>query len=323
MADNNIFRPLISSLYECFDSIGNIAFRLIEGKAYQEDNLEEIVKVNNIEKYEYLPTSDLVYESKLDNIITYTYEEGNKNGVKAHIGYRLDRTPKIIDLLEGHIMVGGASRWGKSSFLNVFIVNVIRTYTENEVFFIGCDYKRSDIYYFRRYKHFKGMSANKEEFLSQLKWLEDKMQERASILDKTNCRNVVNYNKKNDKKMSYIIFVIDELIQAVVDKECKEKLHTIMSKCASYGIYFVLATQDCTKETIGRCKMNCSQVVGFHTFDQTDSYTLIGKGYDLQDINIKGRCKIKNSEGIEDVQIMYIDEDEIEAVLKPYERQRI
>ena len=323
MADNNIFRPLISSLYECFDSIGNIAFRLIEGKAYQEDNLEEIVKVNNIEKYEYLPTSDLVYESKLDNIITYTYEEGNKNGVKAHIGYRLDRTPKIIDLLEGHIMVGGASRWGKSSFLNVFIVNVIRTYTENEVFFIGCDYKRSDIYYFRRYKHFKGMSANKEEFLSQLKWLEDKMQERASILDKTNCRNVVNYNKKNDKKMSYIIFVIDELIQAVVDKECKEKLHTIMSKCASYGIYFVLATQDCTKETIGRCKMNCSQVVGFHTFDQTDSYTLIGKGYDLQDINIKGRCKVKNSEGIEDVQIMYIDEDEIEAVLKPYERQRI
>ena len=323
MADNNIFRPLISSLYECFDSIGNIAFRLIEGKAYQEDNLEEIVKVNNIEKYEYLPTSDLVYESKLDNIITYTYEEGNKNGVKAHIGYRLDRTPKIIDLLEGHIIVGGASRWGKSSFLNVFIVNIIRTYTENEVFFIGCDYKRSDIYYFRRYKHFKGMSANKEEFLSQLKWLEDKMQERASILDKTNCRNVVNYNKKNDKKMSYIIFVIDELIQAVVDKECKEKLHTIMSKCASYGIYFVLATQDCTKETIGRCKMNCSQVVGFHTFDQTDSYTLIGKGYDLQDINIKGRCKIKNSEGIEDVQIMYIDEDEIEAVLKPYERQRI
>ena len=323
MADNNIFRPLISSLYECFDSIGNIAFRLIEGKAYQEDNLEEIVKVNNIEKYEYLPTSDLVYESKLDNIITYTYEEGNKNGVKAHIGYRLDRTPKIIDLLEGHIIVGGASRWGKSSFLNVFIVNIIRTYTENEVFFIGCDYKRSDIYYFRRYKHFKGMSANKEEFLSQLKWLEDKMQERASILDKTNCRNVVNYNKKNDKKMSYIIFVIDELIQAVVDKECKEKLHTIMSKCASYGIYFVLATQDCTKETIGRCKMNCSQVVGFHTFDQTDSYTLIGKGYDLQDINIKGRCKVKNSEGIEDVQIMYIDEDEIEAVLKPYERQRI
>ena len=320
MADNNIFRPLISSLYSCFDSIGNIAYRLIEGKPYTEDKQEEVIKVSNIEKYEYLPTDDVICESKLGDIITYTYEEGNKGGIKAHVGYKLNGDPKIIDLLEGHIIVGGASRWGKSSFLNVLMTNIIRTYTPNEVFFLGCDYKRSDVYYFRRYKHFKGMSTNKEEFLSQLKWLENKMQERADILDKTNCRNVINYNKKNDKKMSYIVFVIDELIQVVIDKECKEKLHAIMSKCASYGIYFILATQDCTKETIGRCKMNCSQIIGFHTFDQTDSDTLIGKGYDLQDINVKGRCKIKNSEGVEEVQVMYIDEDEIESILKPYER---
>ena len=199
MTDNNIFKPLIGGLYSCFDSIGNIAFRLIEGRPYVENTQEEVVRVNNIEKYEYLPIDDVVYESKLDNIITYTYEEGNKNGVKAHIGYRLDKTPKAIDLLEGHIIVGGASRWGKSSFLNVFITNIIRTYTPNEVFFIGCDYKKSDVYYFRKYKHFKGMSANKEEFLSQLKWLENKMQERAGILDRSNCRNAINYNKKLQK----------------------------------------------------------------------------------------------------------------------------
>ena len=94
-----------------------------------------------------------------------------------------------------------------------------------------------------------------------------------------------------------------------------------MSKCASYGIYFLLATQDCTKETIGRCKMNCSQIVGFHTFDQTDSDTLIGKGYDLQDINVKGRCKIKNSEGVVETQIFYLDEDKMDEMLKPYLRE--
>ena len=318
--NNNIFRPLVSSLHECFDSLGNIAYRIIEGKPYTEDTCERIVETDNIEKYEYIPTNDLACEVKLNNKEIYIYREGDKCGVKACVGYKPGGRPKEIDLLEGHLIVGGSSRWGKSNFLNVFVTNIIRTYTPNEVFFLGCDYKRSDVYYFRRYKHFKGMSTNKEEFLSQLKWLENKMQERADILDKTNCRNVINYNKKHDIKMSYIVFVIDELIQVVIDKECKEKLHAIMSKCASYGIYFILATQDCTKETIGRCKMNCSQVIGFHTFDQTDSDTLIGKGYDLQDINVKGRCKIKNSEGVEEVQVMYIDEDEIEAILKPYER---
>jgi hypothetical protein len=65
--------------------------------------------------------------------------------------------------------------------------------------------------------------------------------------------------------------------------------------------------------------MNCSQIVGFHTFDQTDSDTLIGKGHNLQDIAIKGRCKIKNSEGVNEVQTFYISEEEIEATLKPFE----
>ena len=120
--------------------------------------------------------------------------------------------------------------------------------------------------------------------------------------------------------MSYIVFVIDELIQVVTDKECKERLHIIMSKCASYGIYFLLASQDLTKEVVGRCKMNCSQIIGFHTFDETDSNTLIGKGQDLQNITVKGRCKIKNSEGVTEVQTFYIDEDQIEEILKSYEK---
>ena len=67
--------------------------------------------------------------------------------------------------------------------------------------------------------------------------------------------------------------------------------------------------------------MNCSQVVGFHTLDETDSITLIGKGYDLQDINIKGRCRIRNSEGVDETQIFYLDEDKIEELLKPYLKQ--
>ena len=38
--------------------------------------------------------------------------------------------------------------------LGVFITNIIRTYTKNEVCFIGCDYKKSDVYYFKKYNHY-------------------------------------------------------------------------------------------------------------------------------------------------------------------------
>lgn len=282
---------------------------------------DEVIEIENIVKYEYIPVGEWEdIEMKL-NKVKYTFIEGEKEGIKACIGYDIEGNLKNFDMLEGHTMVGGASRWGKSSFLNVFITNTTKTYTRNEVCFLGCDYKKADVYYFRNYNNFLGMSTNKKEFMDQMKWLEKEMSKRADILDEANCRNVINYNKKHDTKISYIIVVIDELVQVVSDKDCKDKLHLIMSKCASYGIYFLLATQDCTKETIGRCKMNCSQIVGFHTFDQTDSDTLIGKGYDLQDINVKGRCKIKNSEGIVETQIFYLEEDEIDELLKDYKNE--
>ena len=282
---------------------------------------DEVIEIENIVKYEYIPVGEWEDIEMELNKVKYTFIEGEKEGVKAFIGYDLEGNLKSFDMLEGHTMVGGASRWGKSSFLNVFITNITKTYTRNEVCFLGCDYKKADVYYFRNYNNFLGMSTNKKEFMDQMKWLEKEMNKRADILDEANCRSAINYNKKHDTKISYIIVVIDELVQVVSDKDCKDKLHLIMSKCASYGIYFLLATQDCTKETIGRCKMNCSQIVGFHTFDQTDSDTLIGKGYDLQDINVKGRCKIKNSEGVIETQIFYLDEDKMDEMLKPYLRE--
>lgn len=309
---------ILSSLcYGTMALCGGLALKTIFIDEDIEEETEEI-QTTNILKYEYYPVESIIEENKDNKVLTYTFIEGEKEGVKACVGQDIENNLSSIDMLEGHIVVGGASRWGKSSFLNVFITNLMRTYTPNEICLFGCDFKKSDVYFFRKYKHFRKMSTNKQEFMDQIDRLEKLIKERAEILDKENCRNVINYNKTHDKKMSYIIFVIDELIQLVSDNDCKRILHNFMSKCASYGIYFVLATQDLTKETVGKCKMNCSQIIGFHTFDETDSNTLIGKNGNLQDITMKGRCKIKNSEGMKETQIFYISEDEIEEVLKPY-----
>lgn len=310
--------PILSSLcYGTMALCGGLALKTIFIDENIEEETEEI-QTTNILKYEYYPVENIIEENKDNKVLTYTFVEGEKEGVRACVGQDMEDNLISIDMLEGHIVVGGASRWGKSSFLNVFITNLMRTYTPNEICLFGCDFKKSDVYFFRKYKHFRKMSTNKQEFMDQIDRLEKLIKERAEILDKENCRNVINYNKTHNKKMSYIIFVIDELIQLVSDNDCKRILHNFMSKCASYGIYFVLATQDLTKETVGKCKMNCSQIIGFHTFDETDSNTLIGKGGNLQDITIKGRCKIKNSEGMKETQIFYISEDEIEEALRPY-----
>ena len=129
--------------------LANLAFDEVDYVLCGTFNLTE-----NILKYEYFPI-EKVNTDKKDNILKYTFIEGDKMGIRACIGYNMEEELQVIDILDGHIVVGGASRWGKSSFLNVFITNIMLTYTPNEAIFAGCDFKKSDIYYFRKYKHFK------------------------------------------------------------------------------------------------------------------------------------------------------------------------
>lgn len=320
-----MFKPLINSLFDAvpvaWDMYSNFIYRLVTGSRF-EDNIEilegDIIETENMVKYEYIPVEEIKDIEKDRNVIKFSFIEGEKEGIKSCIGYDIEDKEVVIDILDGHILIGGMTGGGKSNLLNVMITNILKTYTSNEVILGGCDYAESDIYYFRKYEHFKniGVSTNKEAFLRQIKYLEDEMKRRASVLEKANCRNAINYNKKYNEKMTYIVFIIDELVQLVDDNFCKKELHRIMSKCRKYGIFFVLGGQDATKEIIGRCKMNCPQTIGFKTYDATDSDTLIGKGQNLQDITIVGRCKVKNKKGIKEVQVMYLEEEEMEELLK-------
>ena len=164
-----MFKPLIDALFDAvpvaWDMYSNFIYRLVTGRKF-EDNIEvlegDIMEVENIVKYEYIPTEEIKDMSKEMNVIKFIFIEGEKEGIKACIGYDIEGNLKIFDMLEGHAIVGGASRWGKSSFLNVFITNITKTYTRNEVCFLGCDYKKADVYYFRNYNNFLGMSTNKK-----------------------------------------------------------------------------------------------------------------------------------------------------------------
>lgn len=294
-------------------SVGYICKTLIEGS---KEEIEKTIEVDNIIKYKYFPTEDFNRESN-SKTIKYQFKEGEKEELSFYLGKTLEGEDFKINLLDGSLLIGGMTGAGKSNILNVLITSLMLTYTKNEVCFLGSDMAKSDVYYFNKYSHFLGVTTTQQEFLVQAKWLENEYNKRAEILNKANCRNVINYNKKHDEKISYIVFVVDEVVLLTMDNtKCKNKLHDLMCVGRKYGVYFVLCLQDATKDTIGKCKMNCPQVIGLRTNDETDSNTIIGKNQDLQDIRDAGRCKVKNKNGITEVQSMYIDEDEIEMLLK-------
>ena len=244
-------------------AVGSMAgiYKIIKNSKDSED--KEII-VENITKYEYYPVgiSDILEDK---NIIRYQYTEGEKDGVSFYLGNDVNNEgEKVkIDILDGSILIGGMTGTGKSNILNVLITSLMLTYTPNEVSFLGCDLADADVSYFYKYKHFINMSTTHNGFLEQVNWFRNKYKERMEILKEANCRNVVNYNKKNDKKMTYFVFVIDEVVLLSANEKCKKELHQIMSHGRKAGFYFILCMQDATKDTIGKCKTNtvgCSYI---------------------------------------------------------------
>lgn len=317
----NFLRPVVDCLldvgaialkvaYNAYDKWGNLIYRLVEGEPYT-DECEDVI-MDRIE-YTFIPLEELEFK----NVIDYSFLEGDKEGLKVCVGYDVENnSPVWVDMLESHLLIAGASRWGKSNILNVLITGLMLSYTPNELRFVLCDYKNADLKQFERYKHTLGhVSSDKDKFLTQIEWLEKEANKRAKILADADCLNVIKYNKKHEEKITYIIFIIDELVQVTCDKYCKEKLHSIMSKVASYGIYFILASQDCSKETIGRCKINVSHTIGLHTRDKTDSDLIIKDG-ELEEIKVKGRAKYDCGD-ITEFQSFYISEEQIKSLLEP------
>lgn len=320
---SNFLEPLVDSLldvgtialkvaYNAYDKWGNLMYRLIEGKTYT-DEVEDVI-MDRIE-YTFLPLEDLEIKSTID----YEYKEGDKEGLKACIGYDLEDNPLWVDMFESHLLIAGASRWGKSNILNVLITGLMLSYTPNELRFVLCDYKNADLRQFEKYQHVLGhVATDKDTFLKQIGWLEHEGNKRAKILNEADCLNAIKYNKTHENKLTYIIFVIDELVQVTIDKQCRKKLHSLMSKVASYGIYTIIASQDCSKEVIGRCKMNVSHTIGLHARDKSDSDLIIKDG-ELDGIKVKGRAKYDCGD-ITEFQSFYISEEQIKSLLEPFKK---
>ena len=66
-------------------------------KAIVTEEEEEIIKTENILKYEYFPI-EKVNTDKKDNVIKYTFVEGDKEGIKACIGYNTKEELQVIDI---------------------------------------------------------------------------------------------------------------------------------------------------------------------------------------------------------------------------------
>lgn len=228
-----------------------------------------------------------------------------------------------------HLLIGGATNSGKSVGLNTLIASILYRMTPDEVRFVMVDPKRVELSLYDGIPHL-ACPVIKDAKLAAgaLKAVENEMDSRYKILEKSMSRNIESYNSKVDPedKMSYMIIVIDELADLMMQcaKDVENSICRIAQLARAVGIHLVIATQRPSVDVItGKIKANIASRIAFAVSSHHDSRTildssgaerLIGRG-DMLFHPITENKPMR-------VQGCYLSEEEIESLVSYLKDQR-
>lgn len=323
-------------------AVGQIANYLFEDKSkYESFNYEtEVATTNNLfnlqdkvkecSNINYLPTKEYSF-MELENVnfeglpsrTNYTSNKPPKNlfsTLEAYVGVNEHGKIQKVDFYtEGSLLVAGMSRWGKTSFILSMFTSLVENYPKEYLSIVLVDFKGIDLVHLNKSKNVFSSVDNIESFNKVLAWVEERMEERKKCFREAKIQNIKDWNKKSKNIMPPILIIVDEIavmLNSFKDKknadEMRNRLSKIISISMGYGIYWVVCTQELSRETLGKMKNNFGQRVGFHTADK-DATDLIIKGSELENIKHQGRAKIETSQGITEFQSYFI---ELDSVLK-------
>lgn len=264
-----------------------------------------------------------VYNEPLPSLVPF--QQGDKWSVP--VGVTRDKnTFKYHDFERiPHLVLGGATRYGKSNFINAVLTSLIRSNPDHVKLYLVdlkggvelCDYENA--------KQTQSIAYEPEEALATLQLAYDEMramQKRVRALGKKNVQEA-------GIKERYFI-VIDEVgelnpAEAIgkADKALKSECQTLMSQIARLGAGLgfrqILATQYPTGDVIPRqCKQNSDAKLSFRVQSATASRVVLDEtGAELLP-QIKGRAIYQTADKREILQTPIISTELIRETLAPH-----
>ncbi len=217
-----------------------------------------------------------------------SWEFSSKKGsLKIALGHDPTGKAVVTDLLTApHMLVGGATGTGKSSFINSLVTSLLMQHGPDTLNLILVDPKQVEMAPFAGLPHLVGRVVTDRKVVPQLLlWLMLQMEARYEEFGKSKVRNILGYNQQARMRpgqdiLPYIVLVIDELAELLIgDSDIEHRLCRLAQKCRATGIHIVLATQRPSVNVItGTIKANFPTRVAFSVSSQTDSRVMLDEG---------------------------------------------
>ncbi len=182
-----------------------------------------------------------------------------------------------------HLLVAGATGSGKTVCLNTLILSLLYQNTDENLKFIMVDPKRVELTLYNGIPHLlTPVITDTPRTINALKWAISEMERRYDLLSQVSSRDIVSYNKKcPDKKLPYIVFVIDELADLMMQsgQEVEGGIVRLAQMARAIGIHLIVATQRPSVDVItGLMKANIPARIAFSVASYTDSRTILDTG---------------------------------------------
>jgi len=201
---------------------------------------------------------DLIFKRETREIIYYQDCLANRElsdgfgNTKILIGRNEENNEVVyynLDSEDPHALIGGMTKSGKSVLLNIFIVDLIRTNSIDELQLILVDPKQVE---FTRYKHIPyldedGIITKKELAIEKLHMVVEEMDKRYTLFAELGVNEINKYNKKVNIKLPRIILIFDEFADWMLDdtfkKDASYAVQSLSGKARAAGIHLIVSTQ--------------------------------------------------------------------------------
>ena len=198
------------------------------------------------------------------------------------IGKTITGKTFITDLAAApHLLVAGATGQGKSVGLNVMLMSLLHKRTPDEMKLVLIDPKRVELSVYSRLDNsYLAMPVITDEIeaanaLRRLCFIMDQRYVKVSVAGK---RNIKEYNESAQEKMPYIVVVIDEYGDLIMQggKIIERNICRLAQKARAVGIHLIISTQRPSATIVtGNIKANFPTRIAFRCTTGTDSRVVL------------------------------------------------
>ncbi len=229
-------------------------------------------------------------------------------------------------LLEtSHILVGGESRSGKSTWLNAVLIALLATHAPSELLLALVDPKGVEFTPYEGIPHLvRPVALTPSAASAVTSALVTEMDRRRDLFAGVYARNLAAYNERarsgGEDALPLILVVIDEVtdiaLQCGLRSTFYHNLIRLSSKGAAFGLILVLATQNPKAEVLSTLiRGNLSTRIAFRVSSAAHSRTILGRsGAEQLPRTVRGRLLARLDQALTPLQGFYVEDEAILAL---------